>query len=60
MADALADCLGQPEKYRGLAAAGRQQVLECYDWDSLAAKLEAVWEQCVRSGRREVACASPS
>ena len=30
-----------------MAEHGRQLVLERYDWDALAGKLEQVWEECV-------------
>jgi polysaccharide biosynthesis protein PslH len=47
MAAALVQGIRQPEPLREVAAAGRALVLETYDWDTLANKLEAVWEKMV-------------
>jgi glycosyltransferase involved in cell wall biosynthesis len=60
MAAALVECIRDPEKARMTAARGRRLVLERYDWEALAGKLEAVWESCLVPGRREAACASCS
>ena len=46
MADALVQCLRQPEAARVMAERGRRRVLERYDWDALADELERVWFEC--------------
>lgn len=46
MAAALVRCLREPGAARAQAAAGRDVVLHRYDWDALAARLEAVWLRC--------------
>jgi polysaccharide biosynthesis protein PslH len=51
MADALVHCIRHPEEARQTAARGRQLVLERYDWDALAGKLERSWEACVGAAR---------
>jgi glycosyltransferase involved in cell wall biosynthesis len=60
MAAALVDCLRRPAEARRRAACGRRLVLDRYDWDTLATRLEAVWESCVHPARGEARCASPS
>ncbi len=47
MAAALVRCLRAPEEAARMAAEGRRVVLERYDWDALAGKLERVWEKCL-------------
>jgi glycosyltransferase involved in cell wall biosynthesis len=47
MADAIVHSIRAPEAARALAQAGRRCVLERYDWDVLADKLERVWMNCV-------------
>jgi len=42
----LAD-LRQPQRALARAARGRERVLELYDWDVLAEKLERLWFDCV-------------
>jgi glycosyltransferase involved in cell wall biosynthesis len=44
---ALVAAIRNPEAARAQAAAGRRRVLECYDWDALADRLEQVWADCV-------------
>jgi glycosyltransferase involved in cell wall biosynthesis len=51
MAPALLWCLRQPAAARAQAECGRRVVLERYDWDALAARLEGVWLQCVVAQR---------
>jgi glycosyltransferase involved in cell wall biosynthesis len=46
-AEALLDCLRSPESAQRQAERGRHRVLECYDWDTLAERLERVWLRCV-------------
>jgi polysaccharide biosynthesis protein PslH len=46
-AEALLDSLRSPESSREQAERGRRRVLECYDWDTLAERLERVWLSCV-------------
>src|SRR5262249_31202261 len=43
MAEALVRCLNQPHQMRAQAERGRRVVLERYDWDRLAGRLEQVW-----------------
>jgi glycosyltransferase involved in cell wall biosynthesis len=52
MTAALVECIRHPEQARAMARRGREIVLERYDWDALAGKLERVWEKCV-VGERE-------
>jgi glycosyltransferase involved in cell wall biosynthesis len=47
MAAALIDALLEPERLRVQAERGRTVVLDNYDWDVLARKLERSWEKCV-------------
>jgi glycosyltransferase involved in cell wall biosynthesis len=60
MAPALIEAIRDPQRVRNMADSGRRLVLERYDWEALAGKLEGVWERCVTAGREEVACASCS
>jgi glycosyltransferase involved in cell wall biosynthesis len=54
LADALVTAIRQPEKMQVMAEHGRRLVLETYDWEVLAKKLEASWEKAVASeARRE-------
>lgn len=46
IAPALVQCLRAPAEAARLAEAGRRLVLERYDWDVLADKLDRVWEKC--------------
>ncbi len=48
MADALVRCLRQPGPALAMAEHGRRVVLDRYDWDALALKLEEVWEKCLQ------------
>ncbi len=52
MAIALAGALTDPVHHCRQAEAGRKAVAQRYDWTMLAAKLEGIWEQCVRDQRR--------
>ncbi len=47
MAAALVGCLRDPAAARAMAECGRRLVLERYDWDVLAEKLEHIWEDCL-------------
>jgi glycosyltransferase involved in cell wall biosynthesis len=47
MAAQLIHALRNPHAMQVMANAGRQRVLERYDWDSLADKLEETWYECV-------------
>jgi glycosyltransferase involved in cell wall biosynthesis len=51
MASALVSCIRDSETAQALAVRGRERVLERYDWDTLADKLEEVW---IKSQRSEV------
>jgi glycosyltransferase involved in cell wall biosynthesis len=46
MADALVASLREPARVLAQAERGRRTVLERYDWDVLALKLERIWERC--------------
>jgi len=46
LADALVSCIRDPEPARALANASRPFILERYDWDALADRLESVWLSC--------------
>ncbi len=48
MAGALVECIRNPQPARMMAERGRLQVLEHYDWDALADKLERVWIDTVK------------
>jgi glycosyltransferase involved in cell wall biosynthesis len=48
MAAALVRAIRDPEPIRALAERGRQVVLEQYDWDRLADKLEQSWQKCAQ------------
>jgi glycosyltransferase involved in cell wall biosynthesis len=47
LAAALLADIRDPESARRRAALGRERVLEQYDWDALAQKLERIWIECV-------------
>jgi glycosyltransferase involved in cell wall biosynthesis len=47
MAPALLSCLRNPAPGLALAEQGREVTLKHYDWDILAARLEAVWRKCL-------------
>jgi glycosyltransferase involved in cell wall biosynthesis len=47
MATALVRALREPERMHAQAQRGRTVVLDHYDWDVLAKKLEQTWERCV-------------
>ena len=47
LAGALTSFLQNPEPARQMAVGGRQVVLEHYDWDVLAERLEQVWLDCM-------------
>jgi glycosyltransferase involved in cell wall biosynthesis len=46
MANALLHALALPQQARDQAEQGRRYVLEHYDWDRLADKLDRIWVQC--------------
>jgi glycosyltransferase involved in cell wall biosynthesis len=47
MAAALVQAVREPVRVRAMARQAQALVLDRYDWDVLAAKLEKVWEKCV-------------
>jgi polysaccharide biosynthesis protein PslH len=49
MARALLECLNNPAPAREMADRGRRLVLEQYDWDALAERLERCWEAAAGS-----------
>jgi glycosyltransferase involved in cell wall biosynthesis len=53
MAAALIDSIRNPQRAREVTELGRQTVLERYDWDILAGRLERAWEKCLGGERRE-------
>jgi glycosyltransferase involved in cell wall biosynthesis len=53
MAAALVESLRSPGPVLEMAEQGRRVVLERYDWDALALKLERVWEKCARGSSLE-------
>jgi glycosyltransferase involved in cell wall biosynthesis len=53
MAASLLACIRDPHSARALAQNGRRRVLERYDWDVLAGRLEQVWQKCVAPEGRE-------
>lgn len=58
MAGALVETMRRPQAARALAQRGREVVLETYDWDTLAGKLETIWERCHREqSSRHTPCA---
>jgi sugar transferase (PEP-CTERM/EpsH1 system associated) len=46
LAGALVTAIRHPEIVQAQAERGREKVLEQYDWDRLAERLEQVWRQC--------------
>jgi glycosyltransferase involved in cell wall biosynthesis len=54
MADALIAAVKNPGMLAPLADLGRQVVLDRYDWNALAAKLEQVWLDCAPARSRSV------
>ncbi len=50
LAGSIVRLLGDPERARRQAEAGRAQVLSCYDWDRLAGRLEQLWLRCAGPG----------
>jgi glycosyltransferase involved in cell wall biosynthesis len=59
LAGALLECLRHPEPALGRAEEGRRRVVERYDWDILADRLERIWLDCAHEpdarGRSPVA-----
>jgi glycosyltransferase involved in cell wall biosynthesis len=53
MAEAIVAAIRSPGRMRQQARAGRQRVLERYDWDGLASRLEGLWYRCARVARVE-------
>ena len=49
MAGALLEVMAAPDEAQAMAERGRQRVVERYDWDLMAEKLEQVWLECARS-----------
>jgi glycosyltransferase involved in cell wall biosynthesis len=47
LAEALVACLRDPRSARAMAERGRAFVLDRYDWDALADRLERVWFECL-------------
>jgi len=51
LAGALIQAIRHPEAIQAEAERGREKVLEHYDWDQLAERLERVWQQCAAESR---------
>jgi glycosyltransferase involved in cell wall biosynthesis len=51
MAAALVESIRHPERVRIMAQQGREVIRARYDWETLADKLERVWEKCVMAAR---------
>jgi glycosyltransferase involved in cell wall biosynthesis len=51
-AEAVLGWIHSPESAQGQAERGRRRVLECYDWETLAERLERVWLGCVDNPAR--------
>jgi glycosyltransferase involved in cell wall biosynthesis len=47
MADALVEALRSPDRMQAMADHARQRVLDFYDWEVLATKLETVWHKAL-------------
>jgi glycosyltransferase involved in cell wall biosynthesis len=53
MAAALVRCMRRPASALAMAERGRQLVLQTYDWNALAEKLERIWMDCVTTAVSE-------
>jgi polysaccharide biosynthesis protein PslH len=51
LAEALVQAIRHPEAIQAEAERGREKVLEHYDWERLAERLEQVWRQCASEPR---------
>jgi glycosyltransferase involved in cell wall biosynthesis len=51
MAGALVHCIRNPEEAQTQARLGRKHVLDRYDWDTLADKLEQTWLSCAHTAK---------
>jgi glycosyltransferase involved in cell wall biosynthesis len=51
MAGALVRCIRNPEEAQTQARLGRKHVLDRYDWDTLADKLEQTWLSCAHTAQ---------
>src|SRR5262249_44970141 len=56
MAEAILDTIRDPQSAITRTAAGRRRVLERYDWDILADRLERLWLRCVHDSPTAPAC----
>ena len=52
MAEALVACIRDPRPARAMAGRSRAFVLDRYDWERLAERLERVWFDCLESRYR--------
>jgi glycosyltransferase involved in cell wall biosynthesis len=50
MADALVRAIRAPGEIQAMAERARRMVLETYDWDVLARKLEKSWQRSLSQG----------
>ncbi len=53
LAGALVRCIRSPLRAQAQASLGRRLVLDRYDWDTLADKLEQVWLSCAHAAKLE-------
>jgi glycosyltransferase involved in cell wall biosynthesis len=51
LAAALVTAIRQPDVLQTQSERGREKVLEQYDWDRLAERLEQIWKQCASEPR---------
>jgi glycosyltransferase involved in cell wall biosynthesis len=51
MADALVSAIRKPGEMQAQAEHGRRLVLDTYDWNELAKKLEATWEKSLQTNK---------
>ena len=52
--EALLGAMHDPGRMRAMAEYGRERVLERYDWDALAERLEEVWFSCAAQTRKPI------
>jgi glycosyltransferase involved in cell wall biosynthesis len=53
LATAILSGIRHPDVLQAESERGREKVLEHYDWDRLAERLEQVWRQCATERRTE-------
>jgi glycosyltransferase involved in cell wall biosynthesis len=53
LSNALITAIRRPDVLQAQSERGREKVLEHYDWDRLAQKLDGVWRQCAAEQRNQ-------